>query len=108
MVGAKTSMLLWPLKWRQLWVSTCFKGSPPIPVAAKPLDVWVTMVASGAAASGVTITLGCPLIYVRAVLDADMGDVKQFTGMAGCLKKAIAEKGFHVQPQQMSDPLPSA
>jgi len=51
-------------------------------------------VASGAAAGGVTNTLVYPLIYVRTVLGADMGAVKQYTGMADCLKKTVAENGF--------------
>merc|ERR1711990_1260986 len=46
------------------------------------------------AAGGLTNTLVYPLIYVRTILGADLGAVKQFTGMGDCLKKTIATNGF--------------
>merc|ERR1711998_532209 len=53
-----------------------------------------TQVASGAFAGGLTNTLVYPLIYVRTALGADIGKVKQFNGVADCLKKTVAENGF--------------
>merc|ERR1711898_17708 len=49
-----------------------------------------TQIASGALAGGVTNTLVYPLIYVRTALGADIGKVKQFNGVADCLKKTVA------------------
>merc|ERR1712188_108182 len=54
----------------------------------------VTQIASGAFAGGLTNTLVYPLIYVRTALGADIGKVKQFNGVADCLKKTVAENGF--------------
>lgn len=51
-------------------------------------------VASGSAAGGLTNTLVYPLIYVRTVLGADLGKVKQFNGMADCLVKTAKNNGF--------------
>lgn len=51
-------------------------------------------VASGAAAGGLTNTLVYPLIYVRTVLGADLGKVKQFSGMGDCIAKTIKSQGF--------------
>lgn len=51
-------------------------------------------VASGALAGGCTNTLVYPLIYVRTVLGADLGKVKQFTGMGDCLAKTVKNNGF--------------
>lgn len=53
-----------------------------------------SQVASGAAAGGVTNTLVYPLIYVRTVLGADLGKVKQFNGMGDCLVKTAKNNGF--------------
>ena len=53
-----------------------------------------TQVASGAAAGGATNTLVYPLIYVRTVLGADLGKVKQFSGMGDCLVKTVKNNGF--------------
>jgi len=54
----------------------------------------LTQIASGAFAGGLTNTLVYPLIYVRTALGADIGKVKQFNGVADCLKKTVAENGF--------------
>lgn len=51
-------------------------------------------IASGAAAGGLTNTLVYPLIYVRTVLGADLGAVKQFNGMGDCLMKTVKSNGF--------------
>lgn len=51
-------------------------------------------IASGAAAGGLTNTLVYPLIYVRTVLGADLGAVKQFNGMGDCLMKTVKGNGF--------------
>jgi len=53
-----------------------------------------SQVASGAAAGGVTNTLVYPLIYVRTVLGADLGKVKQFNGMGDCLVKTAKNNGI--------------
>lgn len=53
-----------------------------------------TQVASGACAGGLTNTLVYPLIYVRTVLGADLGKVKQFNGMGDCIAKTIKGNGF--------------
>lgn len=53
-----------------------------------------SQVAAGAAAGGVTNTLVYPLIYVRTVLGADLGKVKQFNGMGDCLVKTAKNNGF--------------
>jgi len=53
-----------------------------------------TKVASGAVAGGATNTLVYPLIYVRTVLGADLGKVKQFNGMGDCLMKTVKNNGF--------------
>merc|ERR1711935_993358 len=47
----------------------------------------LTMVASGAFAGGLTNTLVYPLIYVRTVLGADLGKVKQYSSMGDCFMK---------------------
>jgi solute carrier family 25 (adenine nucleotide translocator) protein 4/5/6/31 len=51
-------------------------------------------IASGAAAGGLTNTLVYPLIYVRTVLGADLGAVKQFNSMGDCLVKTVKSNGF--------------
>jgi len=53
-----------------------------------------TQITSGAFAGGLTNTLVYPLIYVRTALGADIGKVKQFNGVADCLKKTVSENGF--------------
>lgn len=53
-----------------------------------------TQIASGAFAGGATNTLVYPLIYVRTVLGADLGKVKQFSGMGDCLVKTVKSNGF--------------
>jgi len=52
-----------------------------------------SQVASGAAAGGITNTLVYPLIYVRTVLGADIGKVKQFNGMGDALMKTAKQGG---------------
>lgn len=52
-----------------------------------------TQIASGAFAGGLTNTLVYPLIYVRTILGADVGKVKQFNGMYDALSKTIAKNG---------------
>lgn len=54
----------------------------------------MSQVASGAAAGGCTNTLVYPLIYVRTVLGADIGKVKQFNGMGDCLVKTAKNGGI--------------
>jgi solute carrier family 25 (adenine nucleotide translocator) protein 4/5/6/31 len=54
----------------------------------------LTQVASGAFAGGMTNTLVYPLIYVRTVLGADLGKVKQYNNMADCLVKTVKNNGF--------------
>jgi len=54
----------------------------------------MAQVGSGACAGGLTNTLVYPLIYVRTVLGADLGAVKQYSGMADCLKKTVQNNGF--------------
>lgn len=54
----------------------------------------MAQVGSGALAGGATNTLVYPLIYVRTVLGADLGKVKQYTGMADCISKTIKSGGF--------------
>jgi len=54
----------------------------------------LTQVASGAAAGGLTNTLVYPLIYVRTVLGADLGTVKQYNSMFDCLSKTVKNNGF--------------
>lgn len=51
-------------------------------------------VSSGAAAGGLTNTLVYPLIYVRTVLGADIGKVKQFNSMGDCLVKTAKSGGI--------------
>lgn len=53
----------------------------------------MSQVGSGAAAGGLTNTLVYPLIYIRTVLGADLGAVKQYNGMADCLMKTIKSNG---------------
>jgi solute carrier family 25 (adenine nucleotide translocator) protein 4/5/6/31 len=53
-----------------------------------------TQVASGSLAGGLTNTLVYPLIYVRTVLGADIGKVKQFNGMGDALVKTVKNQGF--------------
>jgi len=50
-------------------------------------------VASGAFAGGMTNTLVYPLIYVRTVLGADLGKVKQYNSMLDCLMKTARNNG---------------
>merc|ERR1712085_65836 len=52
-----------------------------------------TQVASGSLAGGLTNTLVYPLIYVRTVLGADLGKVKQYSSMGDCLAKTVKEGG---------------
>jgi solute carrier family 25 (adenine nucleotide translocator) protein 4/5/6/31 len=52
-----------------------------------------SQIASGAAAGGLTNTLVYPLIYVRTVLGADIGKVKQFNSMGDCLVKTAKSGG---------------
>jgi len=52
-----------------------------------------TQVASGSLAGGLTNTLVYPLIYVRTVLGADLGVVKQYNGMADCIMKTVKSGG---------------
>jgi len=54
----------------------------------------MAQVGSGALAGGATNTLVYPLIYVRTVLGADLGKVKQFNGMADCLQKTVKNNGI--------------
>lgn len=53
-----------------------------------------SQIGSGALAGGLTNTIVYPLIYVRTVLGADMGKVKQYNGMADCLMKTVKANGF--------------
>jgi len=53
-----------------------------------------TQVASGSLAGGLTNTLVYPLIYVRTVLGADLGKVKQYNNMVDCLGKTVKNGGF--------------
>jgi solute carrier family 25 (adenine nucleotide translocator) protein 4/5/6/31 len=53
-----------------------------------------SQIAAGAAAGGATNTLVYPLIYVRTVLGADIGKVKQYNGMADCLVKTFKSGGI--------------
>jgi len=52
-----------------------------------------TQVASGSLAGGLTNTLVYPLIYVRTVLGADLGKVKQYDNMFDCFRKTIQSGG---------------
>jgi len=52
-----------------------------------------TQVASGSLAGGLTNTLVYPLIYVRTVLGADLGKVKQYNNMVDCFRKTIQNGG---------------
>merc|ERR1711988_1990035 len=49
---------------------------------------------SGAFAGGLTNTLVYPLIYVRTVLGADIGKVKQYNNMIDCIGKTVKSGGF--------------
>jgi len=51
-------------------------------------------IASGSLAGGLTNTLVYPLIYVRTVLGADLGKVKQYNNMADCLMKTAKSGGI--------------
>jgi solute carrier family 25 (adenine nucleotide translocator) protein 4/5/6/31 len=53
----------------------------------------LSQVGAGAAAGGATNTLVYPLIYVRTVLGADLGKVKQFNGMWDCMQKTVKQGG---------------
>jgi len=53
-----------------------------------------TQVASGSLAGGLTNTLVYPLIYVRTVLGADLGKVKQYDNMFDCFRKTVQNGGF--------------
>jgi len=53
-----------------------------------------TQIASGSLAGGLTNTLVYPLIYVRTVLGADLGKVKQYDNMLDCLRKTVKNGGF--------------
>merc|ERR1711935_400896 len=50
-------------------------------------------IASGALAGGLTNTLVYPLIYVRTVLGADLGKVKQYDNMFDCIMKTVKNGG---------------
>jgi len=50
-------------------------------------------VASGSLAGGITNALVYPLIYVRTVLGADLGKVKQYNGMGDCIMKTVKAGG---------------
>lgn len=52
-----------------------------------------TQIASGACAGGLTNTLVYPLIYVRTVLGADIGKVKQYDSMLDCIVKTVKQGG---------------
>jgi len=52
-----------------------------------------TQIASGSLAGGLTNTLVYPLIYVRTVLGADLGKVKQYDNMFDCFRKTIQSGG---------------
>jgi len=52
-----------------------------------------TQVASGSLAGGLTNTLVYPLIYVRTVLGADLGKVKQYNNMMDCIGKTVKSGG---------------
>jgi len=54
----------------------------------------MAQIGSGAAAGGATNTIVYPLIYVRTVLGADLGKVKQYNSMADCLVKTVKSNGF--------------
>jgi len=54
----------------------------------------MSQIGSGALAGGLTNTIVYPLIYVRTVLGADMGKVKQYSGMGDCLVKTVKANGF--------------
>merc|ERR1719181_2650124 len=54
----------------------------------------VTQISSGAMAGGLTNTIVYPLIYVRTILGADLGKVKQFNGMGDALVKTVQSNGF--------------
>jgi solute carrier family 25 (adenine nucleotide translocator) protein 4/5/6/31 len=51
-------------------------------------------IASGSCAGALTNTLVYPLIYVRTVLGADLGEVKKYTGMGDCMVKTVKANGF--------------
>jgi solute carrier family 25 (adenine nucleotide translocator) protein 4/5/6/31 len=53
----------------------------------------MSQVGAGACAGGATNTLVYPLIYVRTVLGADIGKVKQFNGMFDALVKTAKSGG---------------
>merc|ERR1712224_1059521 len=53
-----------------------------------------TQITSGAFAGGLTNTLVYPLIYVRTVLGADIGKVKQYNNMFDCMTKTVKTHGF--------------
>jgi len=53
-----------------------------------------TQIASGSLAGGLTNTLVYPLIYVRTVLGADLGKVKQYDNMFDCFRKTVQNGGF--------------
>jgi len=50
-------------------------------------------VSSGSLAGGITNALVYPLIYVRTVLGADLGKVKQYNGMGDCITKTVKAGG---------------
>lgn len=52
-----------------------------------------TQIASGSLAGAVTNTIVYPLIYVRTVLGADLGKVKQYNGMGDCIMKTVKARG---------------
>jgi solute carrier family 25 (adenine nucleotide translocator) protein 4/5/6/31 len=53
-----------------------------------------SQIASGSFAGGVTNTIVYPLIYVRTVLGADLGKVKQYNGMLDCIVKTAKSGGI--------------
>merc|ERR1719272_1666695 len=53
-----------------------------------------TQITSGAFAGGLTNTLVYPLIYVRTVLGADLGKVRQYNNMVDCIGKTVKNGGI--------------
>merc|ERR1711935_669473 len=53
----------------------------------------MAQIGSGAAAGGLTNTLVYPLIYVRTVLGADLGNLKQYSSMGDCFMKTVKTGG---------------
>merc|ERR1711903_140706 len=68
-------------------------GFPKVNKDKEFMKFAVTQVSSGALAGGLTNTLVYPLIYVRTVLGADLGKVKQYNGMGDCIMKTVKAGG---------------